>query len=178
MMQVQFTVMGQPTAKGRPKFRIMQPKTEVVVDAVLKENHQTRTACIRAAVAATIRGAFVNTYTPSETVAYEERIAAHARIAMRKAGHTPTDRAVEVRMEFHMQIPTSWSKKKQAAALAGTVCATKKPDSDNIAKGILDACNGVCFVDDAQIVAMSLRKLYSANPRVVVAMRSLEGDPA
>src|SRR4051812_13495744 len=142
MMTVQFVVPGQPQGKGRPRFRVVAPKG--------KES-------------------FVSTYTPAETVKYESKVSMYAKAAMRST--VPSDLPIEVRMEFHMQIPVSWSKKKQAAALAGTVRATKKPDFDNVLKGILDACNGVVFVDDAQIVEVSVRKLYSINPRVIVAMR-------
>ena len=36
---------------------------------------------------------------------------------------------------------------------------TLKPDLDNLAKSVLDALNGVAYVDDAQIVKLTVRKL-------------------
>lgn len=81
-------------------------------------------------------------------------------------------------MELRMQIPASWSQKKRVAASEGKVRATKKPDLDNIAKGVLDACNGVLFFDDGQIVALTVRKLYHAVPCVIVAVRDAGGESA
>lgn len=35
---------------------------------------------------------------------------------------------------------------------------TYKPDADNIAKAVLDAMNGLAFVDDSQVVSLSVTK--------------------
>lgn len=149
MMQIQFTIAGNPQAKGRPRFRIVKPKN----------------------------GAdFVSTYTPPETVQNEERIARFAKHAM--GGAAPCLLPVEILVELRMQIPVSWSKKKQVAAAAGKVRATKKPDLDNCAKSVLDACNGIVFADDGQVVQLTVRKLYHAVPAVVVAIRSVDGEAA
>lgn len=175
-MILQFTIPGQPTAKARPRFRIMPPKTEAVVDQLSATKFQRISDAIRAAVSATMKGAFVSTYTDSDTVANENRIAAIARAAMR--GIKPMELPIEVMMELRMQIPVSWSKKKQVAASSGAVRATKKPDIDNVVKSILDASNGIVWIDDAQVVLLTVRKLYHADPCVIVAVREVEGEPA
>lgn len=36
----------------------------------------------------------------------------------------------------------------------------KRPDVDNLSKGILDALNGICFKDDGQVVALYAQKKY------------------
>lgn len=46
----------------------------------------------------------------------------------------------------------------------------KKPDCDNIAKTILDALNGLAYDDDAQVVYLSVYKLYSRVDRVTVRL--------
>lgn len=173
---IQFTIPGQPMAKARPRFRIMPPKTDTVVDQLSATKFTSISAAIRAAVSATMKGAFVSTYTDSDTVANENRIAAVARAAMR--GIKPLEAPLEVLIELRMQIPVSWSKKKQVAASAGTVRATKKPDIDNVVKSILDASNGIVWVDDSQVVVITVRKLYHAEPCVVIAVRPVEGEPA
>jgi Holliday junction resolvase RusA-like endonuclease len=68
-------------------------------------------------------------------------------------------------------IPKSWSKRRQEAALAGTERPTTKPDADNVAKVVADACNGVVWVDDAQVVELSVSKRYSSTPGVMVEVR-------
>jgi hypothetical protein len=44
---------------------------------------------------------------------------------------------VEVRMFIALQVPASWSQKKQRQALEGTVFPTTKPDVDNVGQGRL-----------------------------------------
>lgn len=149
MTPIQFTIPGQPEAKGRPRFRIVKPKGG---------------------------SSFVSTYTPPETVKNEQRIADAAKAAM--AGSTPCSLPIEILVELRMQIPVSWSKKKRVAAAAGQVRATKKPDLDNCAKSVLDACNGIVFADDGQVVQLTVRKLYHAVPAVVVAIRAVAGEAA
>jgi Holliday junction resolvase RusA-like endonuclease len=68
-------------------------------------------------------------------------------------------------------IPKSWSKRRQDAALAGAERPTTKPDADNVAKVVADACNGVVWVDDAQVVELSVSKRYSSTPGVMVEVR-------
>ncbi|MES2349120.1 MAG: RusA family crossover junction endodeoxyribonuclease [Pseudomonadota bacterium] len=181
MMQIQFTVPGQPEAKGRPRFRIMPAKggADALMTVVQKITAQRLPASVALAeIKSTVaqHQGFVSTYTPPETVKNEERIARFAKVAM--AGAAPCAMPIEILVELRMQIPVSWSKKKQVAAAAGTVRATKKPDLDNCAKSVLDACNGIVFADDGQVVQLTVRKLYHAVPAVVVAIRSVEGGAA
>lgn len=122
------------------------------------------------------RGGFVSTYTPAATRDYEAAVRAVAVLAM--AGTPASARPIEVMMEIRMPIPASWSKKKRLAASTGAIRHTGRPDLDNLAKAPLDACNGVCWVDDSQIVTLTVRKLYHAVPCVVVAVREVAGDPA
>ena len=50
--------------------------------------------------------------------------------------------------------PKSISKKKRAEMLEGKIWPAKKPDSDNIAKVVLDALNGIAYHDDTQIIKL------------------------
>ena len=38
---------------------------------------------------------------------------------------------------------------------------TSRPDCDNLAKSICDALNGIAWLDDKQIVALDVRKIYA-----------------
>jgi len=45
---------------------------------------------------------------------------------------------------------------------------TSKPDVDNLAKAVLDACTGLLWEDDTQIARLMAAKIYSLNPGVAI----------
>jgi Holliday junction resolvase RusA-like endonuclease len=45
---------------------------------------------------------------------------------------------------------------------------------DNVLKVVLDALNGVAYKDDARVVSVSARKLYSLTPKLVIEMKGAE----
>ena len=114
-------------------------------------------------------------YTPARTGKYEGLVRLAAAQAM--AGATPIASACAVSISALVPVPQSWSRKKRAAALAGQLHLTTRPDVDNYAKIILDACNGVVFVDDKQVVWLRVSKAYSDRPRLeaqIVVLENLE----
>ena len=117
------------------------------------------------------RGAGVVMFTPEKTAGYEALVAAAASNAMRAEAGPLFTGPLEAVLEMRIPIPASWSKAHKAAALAGTELPTSKPDIDNVAKAILDACNGVVFRDDAQVVMLVATKAFSDEPGVLVVIR-------
>lgn len=92
-------------------------------------------------------------------------------IKMVSAEHAPAaliETEIHLSVDIYRPIPKSLSKKKRAEAIAGILRPTKKPDLDNLVKGIKDGMSKVIWHDDAQIVEMTVRKFYSENPRAVV----------
>lgn len=71
-------------------------------------------------------------------------------------------------------VPKSWPKKRVAAAR----WRTAKPDADNIAKLVADACNEIVFVDDAQVAELTVQKRYGPLAGVTVSVASLEDGGA
>lgn len=63
-------------------------------------------------------------------------------------------------------IPASWPKKKRESAR----WKTSTPDCDNLAKIVLDACNEIVFLDDCQIVSLTVEKSYGPISGVVVCV--------
>lgn len=118
-------------------------------------------------------GAFARMFTPAKTVAYEGLIAHAAHQAM--AGRPLLEGTVSVSMHIDCQIPSSWSAKKRAQALVGSVYPTTKPDADNVIKAIYDGLNGVLWHDDAQVVEGHQLKRYSATPGVRVVVKAGHG---
>ncbi len=110
-------------------------------------------------------------FTPPKTASYEGLIAHAGHAAM--AGRPLIEGAVLVVLDICIGVPASWSKRKQAAALAGQVYPTTKPDKDNIIKAIYDGLNGVVWKDDVQVVEGIQRKRYGAVPGVTVEIEEL-----
>lgn len=53
---------------------------------------------------------------------------------------------------------------------SGRIRPIIKPDTDNIIKAVLDALNGLAYEDDSEVVSVTAKKYYSAEPRVEVAL--------
>jgi Holliday junction resolvase RusA-like endonuclease len=110
--------------------------------------------------------------TPVETRRYEATVQASAKITMN--GRPPLAGALQAGVMAYVPVPESWSKKKTAAALAGDIRPTPRPDLDNYVKAALDGMNGIAFQDDAQIVEFGrTAKFYSDRPRLVVTLRQI-----
>ncbi|OQS41144.1 RusA family crossover junction endodeoxyribonuclease [Chromobacterium haemolyticum] len=118
-------------------------------------------------------GKFARMYTPEKTASYEGMVALAAQQAM--AGRAPLTGPADVRMLITLPIPASWSKKKQAAAIAGQVLPTKKPDADNVVKALFDGMNGIVWTDDVQACDIVVRKRYGETPGVVVQVQEIQG---
>ena len=88
---------------------------------------------------------------------------------------TPCETLVCVSIDFMVEIPKSWSKKKREGA-HDTYC-NNNADIDNYIKAILDSLNSVFFVDDKQVVEIFARKFYSKDPHILYKqMEILEND--
>lgn len=109
-------------------------------------------------------------YTPERTVNYESRLALAAQHVM--DGRPPLEGPLRVLVIAEMPIAESKPKKWKAAALAGTILPTKKPDWDNFGK-ILDALNLVVWVDDSQIVEGTVHKKFSAAPKLLIRVEEI-----
>jgi Holliday junction resolvase RusA-like endonuclease len=114
---------------------------------------------------ASSRGGFVRMYTDSKTTSYEAVISKQARHAMGQWEVLTTP--ISMRVIAFYGIPVSWSKRKQQQAISGQLIPGK-PDLDNVAKAVLDALNGVIYLDDKQVVRLVAEKKYSFDPRVEV----------
>lgn len=111
-------------------------------------------------------GGKVRSFTPQKTVAFESRVALAAERAM--AGSDPLMGPVLLSLHIEPPIPQSWSLKKKAAALGGTIQPCGRPDIDNYIKAIADGGNGILWNDDAQITRLNAVKRYAAQPGVHV----------
>lgn len=120
------------------------------------------------------RGAFVKTYSPEKTQNYEALVKMAAGEAME--GLTPLQGAVKIELLLYVTPPASWSNKKAMSALAGDIYPTTKPDLDNTLKGILDACNGIVWGDDKQVVQATVSKRYGIRACAVLHVSEMSGS--
>ena len=88
--------------------------------------------------------------------------------------YDPLDAAVAVMVKFKMPIPASWPKAKREEAANGMM-HTKKPDLDNLVKGLFDAVNGLCWVDDNRVSSVIASKEYSDEPGIDITIVPIGG---
>jgi Holliday junction resolvase RusA-like endonuclease len=110
------------------------------------------------------------TYTPTKTLHYEGLVRHCAALAMR--GGALCEAPLRVLVTAYMAVPPSYSRRKREGCLAGLIWPTGKPDADNIIK-VLDACNGVVFRDDSQIVDARVLKVWAEVPSLSVEVWAL-----
>ena len=84
---------------------------------------------------------------------------------------TPCEKLVSGEIDFMVEIPKSWSKKKKEE-LSNTYCSNNS-DIDNYIKAILDSLNGVFFIDDKQVVEIFARKIYSKEGYMLYKQKEL-----
>lgn len=116
----------------------------------------------------------IKMHTPEKTRAYEDAVALAGKLAMQ--GREPLGGPVAMRLDIFMQIPASWSKAKREAALLGGVMPISKPDASNVLKAVEDALNGIAYIDDSQIIDVWVRKRYSHEPRIELAVSQYIDD--
>lgn len=130
------------------------------------------------------RGRYVSTYTPKETQSYEALVRYCAVSARQKEKVRPISADMSLDIKAYFKIPKSYSKKRKDRCLNGDERPSKKPDSDNIAKIILDGLNPKMrlnhathkaenvqeglYRDDKQVVSLHVEKWYGEEPKVEI----------
>jgi len=117
------------------------------------------------------RGQFVQTYTDAKTIDYETHVAMKARQAI--GASEPLEGALTVFLYLRYGVPTSYSKKRKEACLAGLEFP-KKVDIDNVYKSITDAMQGIVYANDSQIVEAHIKKVYAEDAGANVMVQECE----
>ena len=114
------------------------------------------------------RGGHARMYTPRPAQDRKYLIQTYARTIY--GNHPPHDGPVSMEVEFIMPRPQSlvWKTKpmRQEKLSHG-------PDLDNLAKGVMDALNGVLYKDDRQIYQLTVRKWTASGdeaPRIIITV--------
>lgn len=113
-------------------------------------------------------------YTPAHTRKYEDYFRFAASQVM--GDRPPLDGPLKVTCLAVMPVPVSFSRRKKADAMAGSIKPTGRPDLDNLWKAAADACNSIVWTDDARITTTVARKRYGDNPRFEIVVQTDDGD--
>jgi len=118
-----------------------------------------------------MKNGFSHSYIPEKTVNYESAIVL-AFLAVAGSDHIPVDYELAMTIDAFYQIPPSKPKKKQALMRDNLIRPTTKPDADNLAKLVCDACNKIAYTDDTRIVDLRIRKWYTDRcPRIKITIK-------
>lgn len=98
-------------------------------------------------------------FTPNDTISYENWI----KCCYREQDGQFIDGPVRARIEVYYKIPKSYTKKRVQAIRDGLEMPLKKPDSDNIAKIVLDSLNKIAFYDDSQVADLRVIKKWTED---------------
>lgn len=122
------------------------------------------------------RGEHVGSYTPQQTRSFEANVLTQS-VGFKPA--QPLEQALALTLRFYIPPTKTMMKKKSLKELIeGEVLpVVVKPDLDNLVKSVVDALNGVFWLDDKQIYELTATKLYSFNPRVDISLTKKEGQP-
>ena len=106
-------------------------------------------------------------YTPEKTRKHEEKIALMYKW---KYGNRKFEKDVPVRvvLDFFFKIPKGDKKAIKEAKITGKIRPTKRPDTDNVEKTVMDAVLKLAYEDDSQVVELIGRKFYSMEPRTEI----------
>lgn len=86
----------------------------------------------------------------------------------------PTRDPIRLTVEFALPYPQSSVRKYQL----GWLPCTKKPDVDKLLRALMDGLTGIVWVDDSQVIACTVNKVYawSGQPGAAVTCDFLSED--
>ena len=119
-------------------------------------------------------GGFPRAYDPKKSKDAKQSIKFFVADAMRKQNLTALEGPIMLYAQFGIKLPVSQERKRTPRP---RVWRTKKPDLDNLIKLIKDACSGVAFLDDNQVVKVSAEKIQCAQgeaPFTKIRFKELE----
>ena len=118
-------------------------------------------------------GGYAKAYTPKKTSDYERKV---KECYLDEVRYQPmrwnNKEPLEMKLNIYVAIPKSASKKAKTEMLLNG-SPVKKPDCDNYLKSICDALNGVAYADDSQIVCVTVRKIWSEEPKAEITLREV-----
>lgn len=173
-MEIIFTVPGSPKGKQRPRMcRINGRNVVYTPRETIEYERLIRARCVAA----------LDNLHPGSDACLKTSDMHHFNVRKNASGGSPPavskvkfqkDEPLEISILALFPIPQHTSKRLRELMLNGDILPTKKPDSDNVIKVILDALNGVAYHDDAQICRVYFDKMYAENPEIRILIRNIK----
>ena len=105
-------------------------------------------------------GGFPRAYDPKKSKEGKQSVRFFVANQMEKEGLVPLEGPIMMQAQFGIKLPTSQERKRNPKP---RMWRNKKPDLDNLIKLVKDACSGIAFLDDNQIVKVSAEKIQCAQ---------------
>jgi len=105
-------------------------------------------------------GGFPRAYDPKKSKEGKQSVRFFVANQMEKEGLAPLEGPIMMQAQFGIKLPTSQERKRNPKP---RMWRNKKPDLDNLIKLVKDACSGIAFLDDNQIVKVSAEKIQCAQ---------------
>lgn len=121
-------------------------------------------------------GKFMRSYQTADVKRTEGDIRLQI-ISQLPKGFEPTAKPIKItKLHYIFSIPKGFTKSKLKAIQMGEIFyKSTKPDlTDNLAKGLFDAMQGIVFINDSQICSMdNVKKYYGITPKIVIEMEEI-----
>lgn len=116
-----------------------------------------------------------NTYYPGKYGKYlpevRDWLNVHWRLAL------PRETLLDVTAYFGLSRPKShYGTGRNSLRVKASAARVPHQDVDNLAKGVLDACNGVVWEDDSAVVRLVAEKGYGSGESVLVVSEFVTGE--
>lgn len=111
----------------------------------------------------TTQGDYTKVYDPKKSADWKKTLGWELKCQ----NPTVLEGALSLNIIFRMHRPKSLPKK--------VIHHVKKPDIDNLVKGVKDAMSKICYEDDKQIVELTAKKIYSAIPGIDITLEQIGG---
>ena len=89
------------------------------------------------------------------------------------APSTPITGPVELTIAFFLPIPKGTSSVRRRQMINRIILPDKRPDEDNLAYIVTNALKSLVYLDDSQICAKHVYKVYGEDPKTVIRVRSI-----
>jgi len=114
-----------------------------------------------------------HSYQPKDIVDFKNAVRWLAKKQLPNTQQSASAFHVELIFVFRRPESTKKALKSQIDEFNALIVKTSKPDVDNLTKAILDALNGIVWIDDAQVCELHVTKGLGKQDKIIVIATEL-----